>query len=1051
MKREAALISWGGLLLAGALMLTACGGGGSSGGGGGGGGDGGGSNESLIDAIANKLMSPIGTEAAPSSCTAIGLSSYAGSPGDIITVTGVPNDFEQPFFRSLIVFDAALAPLPGPIPIFSTDTAGEYTFAIPSYVLDPMSGGQVSLELSDSLAERHCPGIDFSIEELPETVASAEDARASLEQLQTALEDWTNKALENIGKNPADLLSADVDTLSKVDQLLWLSKRYVSSSDEGAFSDLLSQLTDENAIFLANSLAAAQTRERLEGASVALPALPSDLVPTSRQTTVLPSARAMTPGNAALQRAATIASRLSVPHISCEVATMEFKYDISTVEQLSEHMRSRSQGSPFDASSMGQLLGVMGWNQKIDSHILGILKNKHKKGTELFDSLSQQEIQVDKLGKAMGAASDINFVVERIQQAMLAMEPHEISSFELTDVEDNWIEDRPAADTMTWGGAQISAIGKDYNLYRVLLDSTKQFGGKWVAKILGGEKGEGFYDIATELSSGYIDEKFKELSKDQCFRLQAPTYGPIIFEDATAKWTQTRVRDGSENVQVIDEKNYQGSSIGNALLEVTPRIEEFPSESGLNLSGWIDVSVEEVRVVADPGYRAVNSTPETFADITATAVAYDANAGTLIAATPNKGTINSEMSSGDTLILNYTTPANLSELPATITYEWSGMTLPSGRDSLREATVKFDKKGHIALSPTSACLTPGEELTITASIDGFPSGDAIAWTGGALTEGSSNLEQVFTADSLGKYTITAFSIDDANIFDETEITVASSCIAKAWSPFVHLELNGSGTFSGGGEGCPSASDPDNISREVTNDGFPEPPLQGAAWVDKDETYSWPSLHSSTRYSFHEGACFSGHLDGRNNSSATYSAKSDGTLALSVDIDMAGDVKKLGTSDNYTMEKVDASFAAVMAGYYYIPVTADTQLHLEGSITCDRVVDNKIMLTTDASVMIVPYDDAGQPLMGWMPGGVTSADFPFVIKDITCQGNEMNFFDKTISISAFNGERPSKVVLFVSGGLLATPYPVDLISPAPLAPGSYETQGAVDFEIRVSEE
>ena len=1030
-----------------------------------GGGGGGGYSDStppakdadLLQTVTATFSKSIGSKADLNNCSAISLSSITAKPGDIITVNNVPGDFEQPVFRAISKIDTL--EIAGVIPLFATNTNGEYVFATPLYTLNPETGGTVTLELSDVEARQHCAGIEFTINPLAKTVAD-NDTRAYLDEFQLGLEEWIDEAIYITGKDSENLLNKNFNELKPETQMLWLAKQYVSSDDPGFLKSLLNQLEPDNANLLANILSAAGTKQRITAAFDALAFAPRATVQSIKsgalnsplktpfKTQAMPYSKASS-NPLSIPASPTIQSRSLVPHIDCDTATLDFKYEINTVGELSQHMKEAKEGIPFDVSAGGQLLSVMTWYGAIMDKGIDILGASADLSDEARALLGSTKEKLNSAGGVMDVMGDTVFVIEKVQGALQAVRPGEITLFSLEGAETKWEEDRDESDLMTWQAARIGAKGEDYNLYHVLLETTQR-AGSWVAKLIGSDKGKQVYDIATTLLSTQIESLFKDLSQDQCFRIKAPEYGPIVFTDETAKWTKTTVREGNDNVVVIDEKNYKGIHIGQALLEVKPRIEQFPSKSGINLPSFLTVKVQEVQVAANPVYRSVNNTPQTFDDITAFVSAYSDDAAKHIDATANKGTINALTPQGKTLTVNYTTPANLAELPSHIDYQWVGKTLPGGDDNLRQAKVTFDKRGKIALSPDSACLTPGEQLPITATIEGFPSADAIAWTGEYISEapGGNNLKQIFTASTLGKYTITAFSIDDDTVFDETSVTVAASCIAMAWNPHVEYLINGTGLYSDGSRGCPPDSEPDYIEHEVINDAFPEPPAQAASWAGKSETYSWSNPHSSTRYNGDtEGNCYSAHFNGRNNSSVTYSGDGDGTLSFSFEADMAGDIKKIDT----TTDKVDTLFVAIIAGFYYIPIKTDTQVHIEGSIACNNVTDDKILAGRMSpagegiGVMIIPYDESGQPMTGWMPGRVSNTDMPFVVNGIACQNNEMNFFDKTITINEFNGKRPSKIVLMVAGGTMASPYPM---RPELHPVGSYEITGSVDFEIKV---
>lgn len=1029
-----------------ALLLSACGG------------SGGNSDSTsstkdpdLLQAITTTLLKPIGALANSTSCEAITLSSTSATPGDIITVTNIPSNFEQPVFRSVSkVSDLEVS---GAIPLFKTDTDDEYEFAAPFYILDPEVGGKLTLELSDIEADAHCTGIEFTLNALPDTIADI-DSLDYINDFQNELEIWVDEAIQHIGKNPETLLNSDVESLKPELQMLWIAKKHISSDESGHLKSLLTQLEPNNTQLLANIIASTGTKERVSDAYSAL----SSISPATNQ--ALPKSAISKPSIASLQAKAialpNIQTQSIVPHIDCDTATLDFKYDINTIEELSEHMQAAKAGIPFDVSAGGQLLSVMSWYGAIMDKGIDILSVSPDLSSATKDLLGSTKTKLEKTGNVMDVISDVTFVIEKMQGALQAMQPSEVTQFSLAGAETLWIEDREETDLMTWETASISAKGEDYNLYHVLLETTQVAGG-WLAGYLGGSKGKQAYGIATTILSEPLKNLYEDLSQDQCFRIQAPEYGPIEFNDNDAKWTKTSVRENPDIVTVIDEKNYKGLHIGQALLEVKPRLEQFPSKSGINLSSFLTVHVDEVQLSAEQIYHSVTKTLQVFNDIKAFASAHDDNAADDITVSVDEGTISSRNPQAKTLTLNYTAPADLSKLPAHIIYGWNGKTLPGGDDDLRQAKVIFDKRGTITLSPESACLTPGEQLPINATIEGFPSSDAIAWTGAHISEapGGDNLKQIFTAtSSLGEYTITAFSIDDpTNVFDNTKVKVAASCISMAWNPWVEYHINASGTYSDGSQGCPPYSDPDYIEHNISNDTFPNPPAEASSWADKSETYGWSNLHNSTRFDGDvDGNCYSGQFNGRNNSSVTYSGRDDGTLSFIFETDIAGDIEKLGTAENYSTETVDALFYAGIFGYYYIPVKADIDIHIEGSIACDNVTDDRILAGRSTfegdsiSIMLIPYHENGQPMVGWKPGGVSNTDMPFVVNNISCQNNEINFFDKTISIHEFNEKRPGKIVLMVDGGAMASPYPFR----AEIHPdGSYESTGSVDLEVKVS--
>src|SRR5699024_8152788 len=146
------------------------------------------------------LASPLGTT--QSDCNDLSLSIYQATPGERITLTGIPTSFNEANIR---VISEENTKATSALFIWPNETSDAFYFAAPFHPEGNIDGGDVLLELGDGI--QYCKAISFSINPLPDADAHYADT------IHKKIEALVDATLNAMGIDPEHLINADINTL----------------------------------------------------------------------------------------------------------------------------------------------------------------------------------------------------------------------------------------------------------------------------------------------------------------------------------------------------------------------------------------------------------------------------------------------------------------------------------------------------------------------------------------------------------------------------------------------------------------------------------------------------------------------------------------------------------------------------------------------------------------------------------------------------------------------------------------------------------------------
>lgn len=627
------------------------------------------------------------------------------------------------------------------------------------------------------------------------------------------------------------------------------------------------------------------------------------------------------------------------------------KLQINTTDELSLRMQLAKEGLLFDSSKTSQFLGGFSLGA-------GRLKGAE---AEIAD-------------KSAGYADLALTAVSTLEKVKLALEPKRIASFTVTSANNIWVEDRPISDTETaWLSASVKAEGDLFNVSKLILESMINAYGMVPGPIGTVVSASTWADSV--VGTKYVESAVDNLTKGACIRIEAPTYGPYSVSDADDKeWTKVRVEGGAIALDPANSHKFFGLKIGQSTIHISLNSDKFPLP--FPNEEVFPIFVQQIVLSSSPPWVRVETPGEEFVISSQASNSYGDSLGNIEAAVNGAGSIVAEAFNvmEDRLEVTFKTPATFDELPTAVEFIWTGDTLPGGNSDGRKAMTTFDKKGKITLAPESACMTPGEELMIAATIEGFPTADSIAWIGDVSSVGGDNLSKIYTAPSAqGSYTITAFDSSDPSVFDEVHITVSQRCLKKAWSGGAGSTLDGSGVYSNH-TGCAIDNYADTQGGDMALEPDPDYPLPP---IIPSENYLWHSkaliigdnfIHSSTRWDKDDQEnCHSLHLIGENNTKITFSGEADGTLSYQADIDMTVNCR-VNVSNDVVCSEAGAMLGG--QGFYYLEINKRQTVRVFGELSCSMQSGRLIVPggygTVTASVMryangvLVPLGGVSNP-------------------------------------------------------------------------------------------
>lgn len=1014
-----------------ALALTGCGGSSSSSS----------APDKSDPSLQQVLSAPLGEEEV--ACPNLVFSPSQAVPGEPVTVTGLPEEMDTISFRVIAKTDDGDTRVD---PLFvSVDPQTEDTrFTSPIHPSRDPQGGEVELEAGDG--ERHCPARTFTIQPLP---SAPEDYPITVT---TKLEAWVDDTLTTMGYDPQSLLNADPDSLPQARLNLWLAKQFVSSDRDKALPALAKQARDSDSNLVARYLKATGIEQAIDGAQTELSTVPDARLETRprsqpRQALLRRNDR----GTVHDKKAAVGRSVSFSPTASCEEQAFDpDKMQINSTAELSQRIKDAKEGTLLgsDASKkLGQNIGGTG--------------------------IALNAADSSKLGgasDALGHVGTLHFVATSVDSARAALQPREITEFDVERVDTEWVEDRPGNDPIFWDGARVYAKGSSFNISKLTLQSLVAGMGMASGPIgtLAGAASAALPDAI----NGVIDE----ITQDSCVRIRAPEYGPFDVDDP--KWTESRIEGSTVELTGDDHQEYKGVKIGNSTLEIALRIEPF----ALNLPMKERFLVNVIPVNTSLIPSAVNLS-EPGEDVTLGATATnpyeDDNRDNFSASVPSgKGVINHQAGNGTRYTVDFRSPSDRDDYPTSVQFTAHHDRLPPGSGD-RTYTVPVELGGELDINESNTCLNPGQRHSFSASLEGFADDNqTVSWqaSAGSITSTGDQTADYQASGSPGSVDITATADADGSATDSISITVAENCIRKRWMPTAGIVIDGSGVYTDskpnsntdcGGDG---SHDDDQVAKLELSGALPnDPNPTGDYWYDRTEDLSAQFSHGSTRYLYDSDKerCLSVKLNGNIDASLEYASRKDGTLSASLDSELTTDCQDFG---NNMLECADSGSVMSLAGAYYLELTERRQYTLQGELSCNEL-EGSVAVGRPGSVLsgpgltasVVRYAQGDRVIPE--PGKGTGVETPHgnvrapQLMNITCdQPNQVVPFEVDFVLTAPPGDTPHQVMVLFQGGIGTQSSfngkdHIDTYLPAPTSPadftaGSHTTRADVDFSVKL---
>lgn len=948
--------------------------------------------------LAAFLSRPLGQ---PVDCN-LSLSEAAAMPGEVVAVTGLPGALGEPSIRVLAEqgSDTLAAPL------FVHDlTATGFSFTVPMHPTGDLEGGTVRLEVGDGAAR--CPDLAFTINPLP-------DADPGLiATVQENVVEYVEATLTTIGYDPDALMAMALDDVEPADLAAWLALQYSRADRPGSLLQFAREARGNEA--LARVLAASGILEELQARTAALSMRPAGVQEQANP--------------AGMQRRSLRFDKAG----ACQ--GLEFdakKLSIASAAELSARMKavaSGNNGSNFNPDRASRFLGA----------------------NSLVSPLG---------GSASGFAGVGVFAIKTVQQAEQALEPRRITDFSV-QAQTLWVEDRDPAMPLRWENATVNAEGESFNLAKTTLEGLITALG-----LVPGPIGASV-TLAGVVAPQAISDTLDAATQDSCFRIAAPRYGPIIVNDE--QWTTSEIRGST--FERVNHRQYRGIDIGASELRVSLNTDEFPPTA---------IKFEDFTIVSDPIQISL-SRSKVFVDepgsvemISATAINATTDKADFVAeAFEGFGTITSQRANGDFYDVTFQTPAQRERYPAFVRFVAQHRTLPQGTP-MRIEIVEFDTKGELTIEPRGACLLPGQTLDLTAEIVGFqPGNQGVMWSAEPAANFSADdeLATTITAPSaLGPLEVTVTSTEDDEVSDTVTLTVSDRCTRKQWVPIAAISAPASGTQREASEVCGDRSDPgDNQIEELRagDNDLPSPPdipPQRALWFDRMESIQAAFVSSvMDQQSDDQGtsdpaddSCSSVSLAASADGSISYTATTDDTLALDVDVDFTGRCER-HTNGNVVCEGGQA--AVGVDGLYYLDLSEETTYRMHGSLECSGLAGGISILPitatvqrfTDGTTPFEPNEEDGTKIRDPDSGQFRSPQ----LFEVTCtEPNELVFIDERFTLDAPQNDQ-DLIVISILGNLSGTgnflgkqtfeateiPFP-----PQEPAPGDYNGSLDIHFEV-----
>lgn len=758
------------------------------------------------------------------------------------------------------------------------------------------------------------------------------------ETVSAVLSDWVDAQMRAVGLNPAVVRDSDPESLDQNVLPYWLGAKFADGDDAEAFATVAAEAAGDGDLLFERILMASGVVAELQAQIDAADALsPTEIEPSASK-------------RVWVKHTAKHTAKLSCE--SFQVNPRQLK--ITSADELSARMKAAAN------STSRSVLGTLGT-------LLG----------------NGEVANVGGSGGAFGKGNALVFVANTVNEARLASEPQTLGQLTL-DGEQLLVEDRPSSSPARWS-AKITASGREFNLAKATASGIIQGLG-----LVPGPVGTAVTN-ASFAFSGQINAELDRVTQDTCFKVLAAKYGPVDITDE--RWTESKV-EGS-TLKLVEHDTYEGIDIGGSEIRVDVKSGEFAS--AIKLFKTLPVQVNQQIISLLPSTAVVS--PGDTIEISATVANSQADPALFVAETlGGRGTIVDRRIEGDFFTVTVETPAELERFPVLVRFTSQGKTLPAGTPK-RQADAEITTDPKVTISPNSACLLPGNDLQLEATLEGFPANQqGVSWSvsAGSLSDSSSTTPVYTAPNSAQSVTIQAQSTADPSVEDEITVNVANGCLRKIWYPAATISVPGNGVYGGGGA-CPDGEQDDDQTEElVFADGdFYEPPAvppESALWTNRSQRLAATLAHSSTRYQDDNDVCRTLSLTADNASEVVYSGELDGTMRVTAEVDLRTECAEFPDGQ---LECAAPATAFGYGGYIYTDIREQTSLRLVGELSCANISGmlyeaspiNIIMLRYEEGQ--TPYDFPDQNTSIRNPDGSMRSP---VLAQVSCNGT-----DRTVAI------------------------------------------------------
>lgn len=984
------------------------------------------------------LAQPLGVE---SGACALTLNKSQAGFGEVLTLTGWPSGFGEPGLRILASDGKSQYVHAG---LFKKDgSSGGFSFVAPIHPITPLAGGTVSLEVGDG-AQR-CPAISLEVAAVPDA-----DPQIAMRVYQK-LTEWLDLSIAQLGASAAQLATATPGTVQPDLIPFAVAKRILATNGDLA-QEAQAALDSQNKV-LAGIIQGSQWESQLDAAIAELKALPAP--GASRETlkslalrpTATGQALAVAPDRLKPQVAsAAVLRTLEKPRAGALCDGQQFPpnpLSISTAADLSRHMLAAKKGYAIgsaEQTKLGQLLGSYSLAGVADTNFAG-------KGL---------------------------LVMKTVEDARRALEPTEITAFDVGRYDSLLIEDRPAAQPGRWDSAVVTARGQSFNVSPAILDGLITFVGLPtgpVAKAM---------EIGGTVFANQWNNVVNDLTEGSCIRIEAPSYGPVSVADE--EWTEFTVI--GDAVRKLSQRTYMGQAIGAAELQVKLRTEKFGSAAILQERR--NVVVQEQQVTSVPGQVRVNE-PGEVVDIAGTIPNSFAGKANLQAAITRGGGVSgaeiiSRRTEGDFHTVKVRTPVERGVYPIHVTFTSLNPTLPA--NSPRTVTAVIDLKGSLSLSSPASCLVPGTEFGVTATLAGFANGQRVLnwsvtgagqWVGTPVVNADgTQVTATVRATGTGSLEIKATSAADPSVSATVTTSVSDRCLVKTLAAGLGVSGAVSGQDSDGSAGCVSAVSAPGFEEKFQTTENPTPlpaiPPEAERWMDRSGSVvvqNRSATVSVQRGNANGTACNVATVNSNVNAQTRVYGAVDGTLGFDMDVDLQGSCAQIDNAGNPEVFCAGSQSVASVIGAHYLDIDRDTTVRVEGELSCQGL--QGVFAFTPMSLIASRYEPSGSGLVAYVPSQLSEsliADAagnplpPVLWTDFTCtSANQTASLSKVFVFKKPRQAGKTDRIIFTSMGnamALVTgtqrsgfgPFgqePGDLARPVV---GDHRTRGKVMFKVQV---